>query len=189
MTKPSRGCGYTSIASCPSCTRSVGAGCARSAKLGAGWIDSASEGRREKGTVNFSPNAADNTRTTAVTVRRSAIRTRRQDRRGASPFPRTPPEREPPGSKGAKPPLVSLQCYILGRLAHVTGYCVKFDVVRTEASPVPSHGLSHLSGYTRRMVPSWPDSTDADPLRKGRVNSGRKRTGRDHGITCPTIAS
>lgn len=99
-----------------------------------------------------------------MTVRRSAIRTRRQEGKGPSPRARglrtsspdrilsiyaepprlrTPPERGPLGSKGAEPLLVSLQCYTLGSLAHVTGHCVKFGVVRTEASPVPSHGLSH----------------------------------------------
>ena len=93
--------------------------------------------------------------------------------------------------RGRDHPLVSLQWYTLARLAHVTGHCVKFDVVLTEASSVPSHGLSQSSRrrYTRRMVPSWPDSIDSDPVREGRGTGGRERTGRDHGIGYSAIAS
>lgn len=95
-------------------------------------------------TATFVPDlasSADDTRATAVAVRRPAITTRRQGGSEARPPPPYSGGARASGIEGAKPPLVSLQCYTLGRLVDVAGHSLKFGVVRTEARPIPAHGL------------------------------------------------
>ena len=126
--------------------------------------------------VRQSTNSAEGTHATTVTVRRSAIRTRRQDGRARAPRPRIPPECEPPGSKGAEPPLVSLQWYTLGSLAHVTGARRKVRCGADRGEPSTVARPQPFAGATRG---GWYQAGRFDRFGLGEGGARHRRAGTD----------